>query len=53
MRVAPQQQLERPASVAEVHSEIVSTIPSSTYLYMLGVAAGRKQLLLRFDPTTL
>ena len=52
IRAAPQQ-LERPASVAEVHSEIVSTVPGSTHLYLLGVAAGKKQLLLQFNPNTL
>lgn len=51
--IPPPPQLERPASVAEVHSEIMSTIPSSSYLYMLGVSNAKRQLLLRFDPETL
>lgn len=31
----------------------MSTLPSSAYLYLLGVAAGKKQMLLKFDTATL
>jgi hypothetical protein len=34
-------------------SEIVSTVPTTKYLYLLGVKSSKKQLLLQFDPDTL